>query len=186
MLAGNVSFARAFAQSQVSLAEPFQLTSVGNIINLSPATNVSNCLGPSHSLTTHFRVDNNLKYWFENRVGFTTHGPSNPLRSAWHRPRVCAPERATISCERDEEGGWAEVQYQEITSAERFEYHVSARARASSPDPNNPSDQTPVSNDPHQVLHPATCSSHYLLPRLPPLPSHNPLSPPSKAPSDLP
>jgi hypothetical protein len=42
------------------------LTSVGNIINRSPATMVSYWNGPSHFLGVHFLVDKSLKYWFEN------------------------------------------------------------------------------------------------------------------------
>ena len=37
------------------------------------------------------------KYVLSNLSGLKLHGPSNPERTSWQRPSVCAPERATIS-----------------------------------------------------------------------------------------
>ena len=37
--------------------------------------------GPVHSFFSHLKLVSILKYWFENRVGETTQGPSNPDRS---------------------------------------------------------------------------------------------------------
>lgn len=50
------------------------LTSVGSIINFVPATVASYWNGPSHCRGFQISRRRSLKYWFENRVGLTTHG----------------------------------------------------------------------------------------------------------------
>ena len=74
--------------------------SVGNIISSSPKSSPT-CANRSTPFSSFFgflssRISSR-KYWLLNCVELCTHFPSNPLRLVWQRPRLCAPDSATIS-----------------------------------------------------------------------------------------
>ena len=45
----------------------------------------------------HSKPLSNTKYELLNSKGVPDHGPTYPEASAWHRPKACAPDKATIS-----------------------------------------------------------------------------------------
>jgi hypothetical protein len=114
-----------------------KLTSVGSIMSLVPATVASYWNGPSHLRGFQISLNRSLKYWFENRVGFTTQG----LYISF----------ITLS-------GVTELTHQTHSYRRDIDPYYELQKARQSPGPRIPSVQRYLECDQHQVLHLVICS----------------------------